>query len=387
MKTDFMSSIELLCREKSLDKDTLIQAIETAVVAALKRKYSQDAVISFNIDEHSGQFDVRFVKRVVERLRDRSLEITLADAHKIAPEAQVGEDIEVPVNIDSIARITAQTTKQIILQRVREVEKNQMYDAYSERIGELVLSPVDRLETRRVVLNLGDCDGYLTQRDFLPHEEFRVGEMVKAVIRDVEFSRKGGIRVYMSRTNEDFLLRLFEEEVPEVASRNVLIKAAAREAGSRSKIAVYSMREGMDPIGACVGVKGSRVGAVVDEIGGEKIDIIHWSDEPAIFICNALSPARVIKMDIYDEDRMAIVVVPEDQLSLAIGKHGQNVRLAARLTNWKIDIFSEEEYADRMAEDEQLADEPVNEIEAADDIDHGPAEDEIDMTEEPAGER
>ncbi|ADU66300.1 transcription termination factor NusA [Desulfurispirillum indicum] len=344
MKNEFISSIEQLCREKNLDKTTLLEAIETAVVAALKRKYSQECEIFFRIDDETGVFDVSFEKEVVEKVRDKSLEISLTDAIKIQEDAKVGQRIHVPIDIQTIARITAQTAKQIIMQRVRDVEKASLMDEYRERIGELILAPVERVEARRVVLSMGECDGVLLQSDILPTDTYKQGDVVKAVIRDVQLSRRGDVQILLSRTSEQFLLQLFREEVPEISSSNVVIKAVAREGGSRSKIAVKALKSGMDPVGACVGVKGSRVSAVVEEIGGEKIDIIEWSDEPALFICNALNPAEVVKMDIYDEEGVAVVVVPERQLSLAIGRKGQNARLAAKLTNWKIDIYSEEEY-------------------------------------------
>ncbi|WP_034765098.1 transcription termination factor NusA [Chrysiogenes arsenatis] len=364
MQNDFISSIEQLCREKSLDKLTLMEAIETAVIAALKRKYSQESIIHFSINEETGAFDVFFEKVIVGNVRDRHLEISAADAAKIDEDLRVGQTIKVPANVHAIGRITAQTAKQIILQKIRDVEKSQAFDDYSNRIGQLILCTVDRVENNRVILNLGECDGVMTVKDYLENEHFRAGQMIKAVIRDVEHNRRGGIRVYLSRTNEEFLCRLFEEEVPEVSSGAVSIKAAAREAGSRSKIAVRANRDNMDPIGACVGVRGSRVGAVVEEIGGEKIDIIQWFPEPAMFIRNALSPAKVIKIDIYDDENAAIVVVPQDQLSLAIGKRGQNARLAAKLTNWKIDIYSEEEYDEKYGTEEEFYDEDGYEDEA-----------------------
>ncbi|MBB5022574.1 transcription termination factor NusA [Desulfurispira natronophila] len=352
MSNDFISSIEHLCHEKNLDKKTLLEAIETAVVAALKRKYSQDSEIHFHIDDETGVFDVSFGKTVVEKVRTRSMEISLDEARKQAGEdVQLGDIVQVPVDVQSIARITAQTAKQIITQKIRDVEKSAFIEEYTQRIGELILAPVDRVEARRVVLNLGECEGVLLQSDLLPNDQFRAGEVVKTVIREVQLNRRGDVQVLLSRSNEDFLSQLFREEVPEISSGNVVIKAVAREGGSRSKIAVKALRMGMDPVGACVGVKGSRVSAVVDEIGGEKIDIIEWSDEPALMICNALSPAEVVKMDIYDEEGLAVVVVPEDQLSLAIGRRGQNARLAAKLTNWKIDIYSEQEYEEASPEE------------------------------------
>ncbi|MBE3562585.1 MAG: transcription termination/antitermination protein NusA [Hydrogenibacillus schlegelii] len=340
MRVDFMSAIEDLEREKGIDKAVLIEAIKQALIAAYKKNYNTAQNVRVEIDEATGRIRVLAQKTVVEAVEDPRLEIDLDSARRIHPAAGVGDIIEEEVTPKDFGRVAAQTAKNVVTQRIREVERGLIYQEYAERETELIIGLVQRIDGKNVYVELGKTEGILPFSDLLPGDVITPGERIKAVIVRVERGTKGP-QIFLSRTDPQFLRRLFEREVPEIYDGTVEIKAIAREPGDRSKVAVFARDPNVDPIGACVGPRGSRVQAIVDELGGEKIDIVRWSKDPAEFVKNALSPAKVSAVTVQEGDRTARVVVPDNQLSLAIGKKGQNARLAAKLTGLRIDIKSE----------------------------------------------
>lgn len=338
--------IEALSREKGIDAMVIISAMEDAVVAAARKQFKSGEELHARYNPESGEIDLFAVMKVVEEVADPSTEISLAEVEEIGVEgAEVGDQLEFPRSTEELGRIAAQTAKQIIFQKVREAERNNIYDEYIGRVGELVHGFVKRFEGGRLIIDLGKIEAVLPKMEQSRAESFSQGERIRIVIHDVSKDTKGP-QVEVSRTSPELLKRLFEMEVPEIYDGTVQIKAAAREPGDRAKIAVISTERDVDPVGACVGMKGSRVQAIIRELRGERIDIIEWNEDPAIFAANALSPAKVSRVEINSfEEKRLTVTVPEDQLSLAIGKRGQNVRLAAKLVGWHIDIRSAEEAA------------------------------------------
>ncbi|HKP85745.1 MAG TPA: transcription termination factor NusA [Blastocatellia bacterium] len=342
-------TIDILSSEKGIDPQVIISAIEEAVVKAARKQFNADETgeeLRARYDIDTGDIDLFALMTVVEEVQDPATEISLADVEEMGIEgAEVGDQLEFPKPKEELGRIAAQTAKQIIFQKVREAERKNVYDEYISRVGELVHGFVKRFEGGRIITDLGKIEALLPKTQQSRAETFSQGERIRIVINDVLTDSKGP-QVEVSRTSPELLKRLFEMEVPEIYDGTVQIKAAVREPGDRAKIAVISTERDVDPVGACVGMKGSRVQAIIRELRGERIDIIEWSEDPAIFAANALSPAKVSKVEINSfEDKKLTVTVPEDQLSLAIGKKGQNVRLAAKLVGWHIDIRSAEEAA------------------------------------------
>lgn len=349
MNLELVGALEELEKERGISKEILLEAIEAAIISAYKRNYNASAQnVDVHIDPKSGAVKVYAQKQVVEDVEEDTQEISLEEAREIDPSYQLGDIIEVEITPRNFGRIAAQTAKQVVIQRIREAERALIYQEYSNKIGDVVTGIVSRHENLNVMVELGKIEAVLSPRDQMPNDDYSQGTRLKLYIADVKEHTKGP-QVIISRTHPMLLLRLFELEVPEIASGIVEIKAVAREAGVRSKIAVASNSETVDPVGACVGPKGVRVQAVVSELRGEKVDIIAYSDDPREFIANALSPARVSRVLLDGEEKSARVVVPDDQLSLAIGKEGQNARLAARLTGWRIDIKSEQQMAEIIA--------------------------------------
>jgi N utilization substance protein A len=346
---DFVGALLQLNAEKQISREQLIGAVEDGIQSAYRR-VAGDEDIHVRIDAETGKIRVFRARRVVGAIEDEFTEMTLEQAHAIDPGAGVGDLVETEqLDGDVFGRIGAQTAKQIVLQRIREVERDQVFDQFASREGELMTGTVNRVEPRAIILDVGkNVEAILATTEQSALEHYRIGQNVKAFVLEVRRSTKGP-QIFVSRTHKGFLKRLFELEVPEIHSGTVEIKAIAREAGSRSKIGVASRQEGLDPVGATVGQRGARVQAVVAELSGEKIDVIPWSDDPAVFVANALSPAQVISVDIDEEHRIASVTVPERMLSLAIGREGQNARLAARLTGWRIDIRSDVSVAEAKA--------------------------------------
>ncbi|WP_067617108.1 transcription termination factor NusA [Alicyclobacillus acidiphilus] len=340
MNVDFLDALEQLAREKGIDKEILLEAIEAALISGYKRNFHSAGNVRVDIHRDTGEVRVFARKTVVEEPEDTRLEISLDAARDINPSYQVGDVVEIEVTPRDFGRIAAQTAKQVVTQRIREAERSVIYGKFVDREEEVVTGLVNRVESRVAYIDVGDTEAILPQSEQMPTDQLRMGDRIKVFISRVERTTKGP-QIVVSRSHPGLLKRLFELEVPEIFDGIVEIKAVSREAGFRSKIAVHSRNPEVDPIGACVGTRGSRVQAVVNELNGEKVDIVEWSEDPAEFVANALSPAKVVEVQIDEEEKVARTIVPDYQLSLAIGKEGQNARLAARLTGWKIDIKSE----------------------------------------------
>ncbi|HEY8817897.1 MAG TPA: transcription termination factor NusA [Candidatus Limnocylindrales bacterium] len=349
MSRDFVGALLQLNAEKQISREQLIGAVEDGIQSAYRR-VAGDEDIHVRIDAETGKIRVFRARRVVGEVEDEFTEMTIEQAKAHQPAAEIGDLVETEqLDGDVFGRIGAQTAKQIVLQRIREVERDQVFDQFASREGELMNGTVNRVEPRAIILDVGkNVEAILATTEQSALEHYRIGQNVKAFVLEVRRSTKGP-QIFVSRTHKGFLKRLFELEVPEIHSGTVEIKAIAREAGSRSKVAVASRQDGLDPVGATVGQRGARVQAVVAELSGEKIDVIPWSDDASVFVANALSPAQVISVDIDEERRIASVTVPERMLSLAIGREGQNARLAARLTGWRIDIRSDVSVAEAAA--------------------------------------
>ncbi|MBC9786044.1 transcription termination/antitermination protein NusA [Heliobacterium chlorum] len=340
MNVEFLGALQDLEREKGISKEILLEAIEAALISAYKKNFGSLQNVRVHIDRATGEFKVYSRKAIVEQVADPRIEVSLTEAQKINPNYQVDDVLESEVTPREFGRIAAQTAKQVVVQRIREAERGMIYEEFSNREGDIVTGIVQRMENKNVYVDLGKVEALLAPSEQMNGETYRYSDRIKAYIVEVKKTTKGP-QVLISRTHPGLLKRLFELEVPEIHDGTVELKAASREAGARSKIAVYSKDENVDPVGACVGPKGMRVQAVVNELKGEKIDIVKWNPDPAKFVANALSPAKVVTVDIFEDDKVARVIVPDYQLSLAIGKEGQNARLAAKLTGWKIDIKSE----------------------------------------------
>ena len=349
MSRDFIGALLQLNAEKQVPREQLIKTVEEAIASAYRRIANEED-IHVEIDADSGKIRVFRARMVAAEVEDPLTEFTLEEARALKPTAEIGELVETEeLDGDTFGRIGAQTAKQVVLQRLREAERDVVYDQFASREGELITGTVNRVEPRAIILDVGKgVEGILATTEQSPLEHYRIGQNVKAFVLEVRRLPKGPA-LFVTRTHKGFLKRLFELEVPEIHSGTVEIRAIAREAGSRSKVAVGSRQEGLDPVGATVGQRGSRVQAVVAELGGEKIDVIPWNDDAAAFVANALSPAQVLSVDIDVEHRIANVTVPERMLSLAIGREGQNARLAARLTGWRIDIRSDVSVAEAKA--------------------------------------
>ncbi len=357
MSQELIHVIDQISKEKGISKEMVIEAVESALVSAAKKKYGAQR-IAVQIDPKRGDIIMYAYKKVVQDVANPDEEITLPEAQMLYPEAQMEGEVPIQVEFEGFGRIAAQTARQVIVQKVREAERDVVFKEFNDKIGQLVNGIVLRHEKGAYYIDLGKTEAVLPAREQVPRESYRRGDRIRAYVMEVRDTSKGP-QVVLSRAHADFVSRLFEMEVPEIYENIVEVKGVVREAGDRTKIAVSSKDSQVDPVGACVGMKGSRVQAVVRELRGEKIDIIPWSEDPRIFIAKALSPAVVEKVGVTEEDRSALAVVADSQLSLAIGKKGQNVRLAAKLTGWKIDILSESEY------DQERQKEREQEIEAA----------------------
>ena len=340
MNKELMEALDILEKEKNISKDTLLEAIEQSLIQACKNHFGKADNVHVTINPETCDFAVYAERNVVEYVEDPALEISLTDAQKITSRAEIGGIVQVPIQSKEFGRIATQNAKNVILQKIREEERRVLYDEYHGIEKEVVTGIVQRVMGKNVSINLGKVDAVLSENEQVKSEHFKPTERIKLYILEVKDTPKGP-RILVSRTHPELVKRLFESEVAEVRDGTVEIKSIAREAGSRTKIAVWSNDPDVDPVGACVGMNGARVNAVVEELRGEKIDIINWDENPEILIENALSPAKVIAVMADPDDKTALVVVPDYQLSLAIGKEGQNARLAARLTGFKIDIKSE----------------------------------------------
>lgn len=340
MNEEFLSALSAIEREKGVRKEILFEAIEAALVSAYKRNFNSAANVRVQLDRETGGIRVYMRLVVVENVTQPQLEISLTEAGLINRSYRCGDIIEKEITPKNFGRIAAQTAKQVVIQRIREAERELVFEEYIDREDDIINGIVQRTEQKNVIIDLGKTEALLAPAEQMPTDDYRQGERIKAYITEVRKTTKGP-QILISRTHPGLLKRLFELEVPEIFDGTVEIKSVAREAGWRSKLAVHSRNKDVDPVGACVGPKGARVQAVVNELRGEKIDIVKWDENPEIYVANALSPAKVLRVRLQEEQKLASVVVPDYQLSLAIGREGQNARLAARLTGWKIDISSE----------------------------------------------
>lgn len=345
MNIEFIEALKDLEKERGIEMDVLIEAIEAALISAYKKNYGSSQNVRVEINRNNGEIHVIYRKDVVEEVDDPATQMSLEEAQRYDPEFEVGDVFESEVTPRSFGRIAAQTAKHVVMQRIREAERNMVYDQYATRKDDIIPATVLRVEGKNVFMDLGKTEALLAPSEQIPRENYRQGNRLKVYILEVRKTNKGP-QILVSRTHPGLLKRLFEREVPEIQDGTVEIKSVVREPGWRSKIAVYSKNTSVDPVGACVGSKGMRVQAIVNELDGEKIEIIRWDEDPAIYVSNALSPAKAISVEIDEEEKFTRVVVPDFQLSLAIGKEGQNARLAARLTGWKIDIKSESQMAE-----------------------------------------
>lgn len=349
MNRELISVIDEIGRQKGIDKARVIGAIESALQTAAKKRFGQAENIQVEIDPKTGEISVVSKKVIVDQVTNPKAEISLSEARQYDAGAEIGDEIGSLIEMNELGRIAAQTAKQVIFQKVREAEWEAVQKEYSTRQGDLVNGVILGMERRNYIVDIGKTEAILPIQEQIPRETYRRGDRIKALLLEVRRTPKD-VQVILSRSHPQFVAKLFELEVPEIMEKIIEIKSVVREPGDRTKIAVVSREKGVDPVGACVGVKGSRVQAVVRELRGEKIDIITWTQDPRVFIAEALNPATIEKVGIDEEKKSALVVAADSQLSLAIGKNGQNVRLAARLTGWKIDIISATEYEKEKVE-------------------------------------
>jgi N utilization substance protein A len=351
-RLELLQIADAVAREKAIDRTIVIEAMEDAIQKAARSRYGQDTDVRAEINGKTGDIKLQRLLKVVEEIEETATEILLEEARSRNPAAQVGDYISEPLPPMEFGRIAAQSAKQVIVQKVREAERDRQYDEFKDRIGEIINGQVKRVEYGNVVVDLGRGEAIIRRDELIPREMFRYGDRVRAYVYDVRREQRGP-QIFLSRTHPQFMAKLFAQEVPEIYDGIIEVKSVARDPGSRAKIAVISRDSSIDPVGACVGMRGSRVQAVVNELQGEKIDIIPWNPDPATFIVNGLQPAEVAKV-VLDEDTERIeVVVPDEQLSLAIGRRGQNVRLASQLTGWDIDILTEQEESERRQKEFQ----------------------------------
>ena len=359
---EFLQTLKELAYEKGIDEEQLFETIEAALISAYRRNFNlaqNDRNVRIALSRETGAFHVFAIKDVVEEVTNDVTEISLAQARAINPDYVIGDVVEIEMTPANFGRIAAQTAKQVVMQRLREAERGIVYDEYMNRKSDIVTGIVQRVEGRNVFVDIGRAEALLMPTEQMPTEEYNYGDTLRAYIIEVKRTARGP-QIMLSRTHPGLLKKLFELQVPEMQEGVVEIKSIAREAGSRSKVAVWSSEERVDPIGACVGPHYMRVQAVVDELAGEKIDIVKWSDDPATYIANSLNPAKVISVAVNEAEKVSRVIVPDYQLSLAIGKEGQNARLAAKLTGWKIDIKSESQAQELMAAEEAEHDVPAD---------------------------
>ncbi len=345
METNLRVILQQLEAEKSIDRATLVEAIRSAIESAARKGIVHAANVTVEVDPETVSFKVFEIREVVEKVADPMIEISLEEALLLNPDVKVGTRLKVPTEPKDFGRIAAQTAKQVIIQKIKDAERENVFEEFKQRKGELITGIVKRISHGNVFVSIGKAEAILPHREQSPRENFKPGDRIRAYVSEVDKGPRGA-QVVLSRTSPELVRALFELEVPEIYDGTIEIKAIAREPGSRTKVAVRSNDANVDAVGACVGMKGSRVRAVVEELSGEKIDIVRWSDDPVELCTNALNPADIIDMTVMEESRSILVVVPHDQLSLAIGKRGQNARLASRLIGWNIDIRSDQEVAE-----------------------------------------
>ena len=367
---EFLNALELVAKEKGIDKEIIFEAIEASLVSACKKHFGSSQNIKVDMNRETGEVKCFTQKTIVETVEDPQLEMSLEMARVANPNYVVGDIVDIEVTPKNFGRISAQTAKQVVVQKFREAEREILFNQYITKEREVVTAIVQRKERRNVIVQMGKIDAVLAANEQIPGEQYNFMDRVKVYVLEVKQATKGP-QIFVSRTHPELVKRLFEQEVPEVHDGTVEIKSIAREAGSRTKIAVYSKNENVDALGACVGQNGYRVNVIVNELGGEKIDVINWSEDPREFIAAALSPSKVLEVKLNEAEQSAKIVVPDHQLSLAIGKEGQNARLSAKLTGWRIDIKSETQARETnfLADEEPAVEEVAEELDALEAID------------------
>ncbi|WP_138414763.1 transcription termination factor NusA [Aquibacillus sediminis] len=365
MSSELFDAIQYLEKEKGIDKDILMEALEAALISAYKKNFKSATNVRVDLNEESGSMHVFARKDVVEEVEDTQQQISLDEAHTINPNYELGDVIEIEVTPKDFGRIAAQAAKQVVTQRVREAERGVIFNEYVDREEDVMTGIIQRKDNRFVYVHLGKVEARLPESEQMPNEEYHVHDRIKVFVTKVESTNKGP-QIFISRTHPGLLKRLFEMEVPEIYDGTVEILSVAREAGDRSKISVHAENPEVDPVGSCVGQRGQRVQTIVDELKGEKIDIVEYSEDPVVYVSNALSPSKVVEVLVDEEEKATTVIVPDYQLSLAIGKRGQNARLAAKLTGWKIDIKSESEAREEglltQSSEEEISDDTYSEV-------------------------
>ncbi len=345
---ELILALEELEKEKGIKKEYLLESIETALVTAYKRNFDSLENVKVEMNKKTGATHVYSVKEVVKEVENKETQINIKEAQKINPDLKEGEVLETEIIPRNFGRIAAQTAKQVIIQKLREAEREIIFNEFNDRKGEIVSGLIQKADHNIVVMDLGKLEGVMPTKEQIPTENYKVNDKIKGYVLDVEKGAKGVPQVIVSRSHPDFVRKLLEFEIPEIYEGVIEIKSISRDPGYRSKVAVYSPDPNIDPVGSCVGQKGVRIQNVINELSGEKIDVIEWNEDPSIYIASSLLPAQILAVDIKEEEKFAQVIVPNDQLSLAIGKSGQNARLAARLTNWKIDIKSETQFREML---------------------------------------
>lgn len=346
---ELIKALEDLEKEKGIKKSDLLESIKTALVTAYKRNFDSSENVKVDMDENTGATHIYSVKEIVEVVENPITQIDLKSAKKINKTLKVGEQVDIEIVPKNFGRIAAQTAKQVIVQKIRESEREVLYTEYSDRKGEIVSGIIQKADRGIVIMDLGKLEGIMPAKEQIPTEKYRVNDKIKAYVLDVDRGEKGAPQVIVSRSHPDFVRKMLEIEIPEIYEGIIEVKSVSRDPGKRCKVAVYSQDENIDPVGSCVGQKGIRIQNIINELHGEKIDVIEWNPDIATFIASALLPAKIMAVDVKEEEKFAQVIVADDQLSLAIGKAGQNARLAAKLTNWKIDIKSETQFREFLA--------------------------------------
>ena len=347
--TELIIAMEELEKESGIQKEYLLESIETALVTAYKKNYDcEDENVKITMDKETGEIHIYMQKEVVKEVENEKTQMSLEEAKAIDKKLKVGSVYEKELVPKNFGRIAAGTAKQVIIQKIREASREYLYNEFNERKGEIVSGIVQKADGGVVIVDLGRLEGVMTVKEQIPTEKYHVNDKIRACVVDVERGLKGSTQVMISRAHNDFVRKLFELEIPEIYEGLIEIKSVSRDPGNRCKVAVYSQNPNIDPVGSCVGQKGIRIQNIINELNGEKMDVIEWNEDPAIYISSALLPAQVMAVDVKDEEHFAQVIVPDDQLSLAIGKAGQNARLAARLTGWKIDIKSESQFREMI---------------------------------------
>ena len=350
---ELILALEDLEKEKGMNKDYILDSIETALVTAYKRNFDSLENVKVVMDRKTGATHVYSVKQIVEKVENPEIEISLKDAQKINPDLGLEDTVDIEIVPRNFGRIAAQTAKQVIIQKLREAEREIVYNEFNDRKGEIVSGIVQKADKNIVVMDLGKLEGIMPTKEQIPTEKYKVNDKIKGYVLDVKKEQKGAPQVIVSRSHPDFVRKLLEFEIPEIYEGVIEIKSVSRDPGYRSKVAVYSPDPNIDPVGSCVGQKGVRIQNVINELNGEKIDVIEWNEDPSIYIAASLLPAQVLAVDVKQEEKFAQVIVPDNQLSLAIGKSGQNARLAAKLTEWKIDIKSETQFRNMLMESQK----------------------------------